>query len=201
MNIYLNISQNELVNAVKAGDDDACAELLRRYAPLVNSIVRAAMLMLPNASRPDGDELRQEATIKLYQAALSYNPESGAASFGLYAKICIKNRMISLIRKRHGEPGVTDTPGEEYDDNYNDYDTRLITDAEYGDPSTAILARESEDELLGRIKHSLSPLEYKVFLMYKDGKKSSDIAECLKIKIKTVENAIYRMKIKITKLL
>ena len=83
---YDEIPINDLVKAVKAGDDDACGALLRRYAPLVDSLVYNTMPFLSSASRTDEDELRQEAIIKLYQSALAYDETQNDTSFGLFAE-------------------------------------------------------------------------------------------------------------------
>lgn len=179
----------KLILAVRLGDDDACAELIRLYSPLIGAFVKSTMAHLPPASRVDEDELRQEAAIKLYQAALSYDID-GEISFGLYAKICIKNRMISLLRRHSsdGDIATVELPEDIFD----------IEGA--GDPSEALLQTEREHELDQRIKHVLSPLEYDVFNLYIDGARPTEIAEALSISVKTAENAVYRMRAKIQRL-
>ncbi len=175
--------------AVRLGNDDACAKLLRMYAPLIGSLVRSTMSKLPPSAETDEDELRQEAAIKLYQAALSYDLDEDI-SFGLYAKICLKNRMISLLRRysADAEPSTVE----------------LTEAAALGegsdDPSEMLLQTERERELELRIKSSLSPLEYDVFNLYTDGMKPTEISKMLGIATKTAENAVYRMKAKLAKI-
>ncbi len=178
-----------LLVAVRLGNDDACAELLRMYSPLIASLVRSTMAHLPPSSDIDEDELRQEAAIKLYQAALSYNFDENI-SFGLYAKICLKNRMISLLR-RHSAGAETSTV---------ELTDEIVLDREVGDPSEMLLRTEGERELDGRIRSVLSPLEYDVFNLYTDGSRPTEIAKTLGIGVKTAENAVYRMKSKLSKL-
>ena len=64
------------------------------YGPLINSL--AEKYGGSSLSGAELEDLRQEAAIALYDAALAFNPERGV-SFGLYAKICIKNRIISSM--------------------------------------------------------------------------------------------------------
>lgn len=180
----------ELIKSVKNGDDDACAELLQAYAPLIGKTVRATVMRLPASSNTDEDELRQEAAIKLYQAAMSYDPES-EVSFGLYAKICIRNRMISLLRRYHDNAELF----------ADDLTEEILDGVVASDPSEAVLDSEQEHELDGRIRDILSPLEYDVFNLYIDGEKPTEIAKALGISVKTAENAVYRMRSKIGKLL
>lgn len=194
---YNEFTVNELLAAVKSGDDDACAELLRRYAPLIDRMVYSTLPQFESATRADEDELRQEAAIKLYQAALSYDTAQEDTSFGLYAKICIKNRMISLVRRQSGAVTVTDV-----DDLYDgDAASTARLALSEDDPSTLLLDRERERELEGEIKTHLSALEYEVYDLYMDGIGANRIAEILGLSVKTVENALYRMRGKIGKLL
>ena len=180
----------ELIARVREGDDDSCAELIRIYSPLINGLARATAAQLPQSARIDEDELRQEAAIKLYQAALSYDTD-GEVSFGLYAKICIKNRMVSLLRKHAGDGDIRiDEISEE------SFDTD-----ESADPSQTLLDREREHELDMRIRKVLSPLEYDVFNLYIDGVRPTEIARTLSVSVKKAENAVYRMRMKIQKLL
>ncbi len=191
MTNYNQFSIENLISAVKSGDDDACAELLRRYAPLIDTSVIGALSLMTGATRTDEEELRQEAVIKLYQSAIKYDPSVSDVSFGLYAKICIKNRMISLIR-RHG--GVSLVGDDEALDE--------ALEAPHGsDPSELLLLTESEKELDYKIKALLSPLEYEVYDLYADGAKPAMIAETLGVSGKTVENALYRMRGKLSRLI
>ncbi len=188
---YDEISLEKLILSVKSGDDDACAELLRRYAPLIDSSVIGAVSLLSNATRTDEEEFRQEAVIKLYQSALRYDPANEDVSFGLYAKICIKNRMISLIRRHSGILSVGDDDAALGDESIS-HDP---------DPSEILLLTESEKELNYRIKAVLSPLEYEVYDLYIDGAKPATIAKALDVSVKAVENALYRMRGKLQKLI
>ena len=85
------------VEAVKNGDEAAFERLAESFEPLIRNEVSRA---LESSARfgCDSDELRQDAMLALYEAALRYKPGNGV-TFGLYAKICIRNRMISCIRK------------------------------------------------------------------------------------------------------
>lgn len=176
---------------IKNGDDDACAELLRMYSPLVAGLVHTTMAKLPQSARLDEDELRQEAAIILYRAALTYDA-SDDVSFGLYAKICIQRRMVSLLR-RHECDGEVEFPLDELPEE--------TADSIDSDPSRALIEIERERELNELIKNVLSPLEYDVFNLYIDGMRPTEIAGILSISVKTAENAVYRMRMKIKRLL
>lgn len=187
---YDEMQIDDLLKAVRKGDDDACGALLRRYAPLIDSMVYKTMPLISSAKRTDEEELRQEATIKLYQAALAYDSAQSETSFGLYAKICIKNRMISLVRRQVGADVELDT---DIVDNISESET-------FDDPLEVVVDREREFELDLKVKSVLSALEYEVYDLHMDGASIKQISETLHISEKTVENALYRMKIKLQKL-
>ena len=89
-------SLHSLLDKVKRGDETAFAEIERIYAPLISSLTDRL-----NASvEMDCEDIRQEAMIALYSAACTYDQSKSGVTFGLYAKICIRNRLISLLRKQ-----------------------------------------------------------------------------------------------------
>ena len=97
-----------LIEAVKQGDENAFSILLEQYKNAVDGAVRR---FAPSFEITEGggdgwcdiEDLRQYASLALYRAAATYVPgESGKGkevSFGLYAKICINNSLISFLRK------------------------------------------------------------------------------------------------------
>lgn len=175
----------ELIFRVRQGDEVAFSTLLSMYSPLIeNSLLKAL-----------GDELyglysedsRQEATMVFYNSILTYDVEQHEVEFGLYAKICITNALISqkrLLIKRKGER-LSD----------NDFD-ELIGDVE-DDPSAIIMEQESLRALDSVIKGSLSELEYRIWHLYMSGKTASQIGDSVGKSSKAVNNAIYRIRKKL----
>lgn len=74
----------------------AFVRLYERYLPLINRLVTQ---FSPNlACAEDAADLRQEAALALYQAAMAYRLDQDEVAFGLFAKVCITNRMIDKLR-------------------------------------------------------------------------------------------------------
>ncbi len=181
-----NMSDKEL-DAVKNGDKTAFNGLAEKFLPLIkketsDAVSRSAEL------RDSFDEIKQEALMALYDAALTYDGDRGV-TFGLYAKICIRNRIISYVRK-----AVSQLKRAEKN--------RLIaeksvkkTDA----PEELLLALEQNSELKRFLSDNLSSLEKKVFSLYLEKKSYAEIAKALGKEEKTVDNAIFRVKTKIKK--
>ncbi|MBQ2469245.1 MAG: hypothetical protein II503_06110 [Clostridia bacterium] len=95
-----------LIRAAKAGDGEAFEALSRMYGGMIGAAVSSFGSSISSADPEAGaafseEDLRQEAGIAFLRAVRTYDPDSKpGVTFGLYAKICVKNAMISLFRKR-----------------------------------------------------------------------------------------------------
>ena len=103
---------NCLISRTKAGETDAFDKIAEQYRPLIEGCVCYFYGTI------DFEELEQEALIALYKAACTYDSGNTNVSFGLYAKICINNSLISLIKsyKKQKESNVIDTEENERSD-------------------------------------------------------------------------------------
>ncbi|MBO4264550.1 MAG: sigma-70 family RNA polymerase sigma factor [Clostridia bacterium] len=187
-------SQNDntasLILAIKNGSNDAFAELLRIYLPLIRSAVSH---FLGKAQKLDGDDVAQEALIALFDAANSFKFDMGV-SFGAYAKVCIRNRIISCIRKSSSD--MLDMSLVSSDD----CDVCEIAADDMSNPENLVIDKEAFKTVLSKIGESFSPLEAKAFKLYVDGLSYKEIAKILKISEKSVDNAILRSKSKLGKI-
>ena len=88
-----------LIRAVQRGEPTAFDDLMACYAPLLKRMIGSfsKTTVLCEAEKED---LKQEAAIALYKAALGFDLGQTKVTFGLYAKICIRNRLVSAIRHR-----------------------------------------------------------------------------------------------------
>ncbi len=194
---------NVLVERVKCGDDIAFGLLCERYSALVESTVKRFLPSLGvengipmNESAADPDEVRQDVIMALYKAAGTYDAEGAGkkVSFGLYAKICMNNAMITKVRKYkrvrkklEKGAGVVSTEKQH---------KRFETDTTLEGIDLDMLS----DSLKNAVK-SLSEYERRVFDLYIDGKSTGEIAAELNRTEKSVSNACYRVKTKIKGLL
>ena len=116
----------ELLLHIQKGSSGAFVKLSEKYAPLLES---ETLRYVDSLSGADYDDLRQGALVSLYRAALSYRPDKGV-TFGLYAKICISNALISYLRVL--KKGVVQTIVDPQDDrhfvrDYEDPTERILT--------------------------------------------------------------------------
>ena len=164
-----------LTASVQRGDEAAFAQLLDRYAPLLQSLV--SVFETPSI---DADELMQEARFALYRAALSYR--EGGVTFGLYAKICVRNQLVSRLRREMREKRVCSLDRVAHE---------LVSD-ESVDALDFLLSDESFRLMRERIARILSPYENRVFELYASGLSVAEISVRLGGKVKSVRNALDR---------
>ncbi len=180
---------NSIIDRVLNGDDMAFAELCREYDPLIRSMsVKYAQMADDTDKKEVTEDLSQEATLALYRAAKTYRSENGEVSFGLYAKVCIRNALVSELR-RMSRKKKTDKAHE-----------RELRIEQEGQMSPAKLGRipfGAPDIELVLGSGLLSPFEKKVFDLYAGGMKIRDIADSLKKSSKSVSNAVFRIKSKV----
>ena len=189
------LSDAELIGRLKKGEEGAYAVLAGRYEPLTESAVRR---FIPSFAGLTGeavwgeDDLRQCAALALYRAAMTYDAEKygDTVRFGLYAKTCVKNALISELRKAGTESAKAAKLRE-----------RSRRAAKRSDFTEALISAEGASALTSSIRSALSPMERDVFDRYITGMSVEQIARLLGRDRKSVSNALYRMKVKIKGLL
>ena len=179
---------NELVAASKNGDGAAFEELSERYAGMIASRISSFATSLASeggSSSFSAEDLRQEAQIALLRATRTYDADGKGkkVTFGLYARICVTNALISLLRKHKSEV----RRAKENDAVYGET---------YGAEDPAYSAAEMRD-LMRHAEGVLSRYELSVFREYVGGYRVREIAKNLGRSERSVSNAIYRIKAKL----
>lgn len=180
----------ELISQAQGGSGEAFEALLSRYRPLIESSVHGFISV--ETSMQEAEDLMEEAKHVFLSAITSYDLSRDGVEFGLYAKICIKNGLVSELRrqKQRRKLGVVSLVGDEED---------LTEKGE--DPASRIVEEEDFRQLYRMIRANLSELENKVWWMYVAGAAVSDIAKALGKDERSVHNAIYRIRAKLKRLL
>lgn len=182
-----------LLSRVRDGDNFAFELLLKKYRALVDNASRSAQKELEASSLSAEfslEDLTQEAQLALYRAAMSYDADKVAdnVTFGLYAKICVRNAMISQLRRaaskrrRRERTALKEAylashgTGGDADDSNGKFTEKLL--------------ESGGDEVLSRYERD-------VLMLYLQGKSNSEIARSVGRDTKSVSNAIYRIKVKL----
>ena len=182
----------KLIKNASDGSTHALSELYERYKPLIESEVRRHTN--PDMTNQDIDDLRQEAMICFCRAVCNYEYSEDGVEFGLYAKICIGNALVSYLRyyNRHKNNRVISI----------DDVVKFENKCEFSDPMDKLIEEENFRNLERRIQSSLSPYESKVWWMYVSGMSAQEIALRLDgVDVRSVNNAIYRIRKKLRSVL
>ena len=170
-----------LIGLAGSGDEKAFADLTVRYKPLIESMGKKYAAKCSNLIYTE-DDFIQEATLGFYSAVRTYK-ETDKVTFGLYAKVCVRNRLVSLLRSSAKKAKVSEKTERE--------------SASGGDVLSGLLGREDVKEIESKIEAVLSKFEWSVFGLYIERRSYAEIAEALGVSVKSVDNAIYRIKTKI----
>lgn len=165
-----------LIALARDGDEDAFALLTEKYKPLLVSMA-AKYYDKSDKTLHNVDDFLQEATIAFYSALSTYKSD-GDVTFGLYAKICIRNKLVSMLRKTSEK-------------------RRRINTVQGSDPIGRMVERESLKQREKQVSSLLSELEKNVLSLYFQGMSYADIAKTLGKTTKTVDNALCRIKRKV----
>jgi RNA polymerase sporulation-specific sigma factor len=177
-------ADDALIAKAQEGVSEAEEALVEKYAPLVRRCARPYFI-----TGGDTEDLFQEGMMGLLSAIRHYRLERGA-SFRTYAELCIRRRIYSAIRK-FALP--VETSEEQYAQRYALLDDRTET----RDPESMLIDKEKNEEFISGFFKQLSRLEQTIVKLYLKGEAYRDIAERTGRSIKSVDNAIQRVKHKL----
>lgn len=179
----------DAISRVRNGEQDVFSDLLQQYRPLIESLV--VRFCMDAVCESDREDLRQEAVMSFYRAILAYDTEQTEVEFGLYAKICISNALVSQsrIQKKRMTEQLTESLSTDV----------FVHDSE--DPAGRILEQERVKALYSVIRKNLSDFEYRVWQCYMSGRTAGEIGRLVGKDEKSVNNAIYRIRKKLRALL
>ena len=193
------MQDDELVLLSQQGDHEATNELLERYKPMVRKKSNTLFLM-----GADAEDLIQEGMIGLFLALREYDA-AREASFKTYANICVAGQMHHAIaaaaREKHKPLNGAMSLDMEQHEGEGDTLESLLIDIEENEPENLYIDQENVTDLMSRIHHALSPLEWQVFCNYIRGENYRDIARSLDKSEKSIDNALNRIKKKTMALL
>ena len=197
---YNNLTDEEIISQIKQGDESALVYLLEKYKDIVNAKVGKYFII--GAERED---TIQEGMIGLFKAIKSYNSEM-QSSFKSFANICIERQLITAIktsnRQKH-QPlnSYLSLNTAAYDNNEDDSVELLETfnSKTIEDPLETIMKREQYNEVENAVNKNLSDFEKKVLNSYLNGESYNTIATKLETPVKSVDNAIQRIRKKAIK--
>ena len=192
------ITEEDIVTLAKSGDRKAEEQIIKKYKNFVRAKARSYYLI-----GADKEDIIQEGMIGLFKAIRDYDTEK-AASFKVFAEICITRQMITAIktatRQKHRPLNSYVSLNKPVFDEESD---RTLLDMIVGEkitnPEALMISKEEMDLMELLIEENLSSFEMKVLDLYLQGKTYNDISELIDKPIKSIDNALQRIKRKLEK--
>ena len=193
------LDDNKLIQKIKNGDKKALNYLLEKYTEVVS--MKAGKYFIVGAEKED---IIQEGLIGLFKAIKSFDPEK-QSSFKTFANLCVERQLQTAIkssmRQKHMPlNSYLSLNISAYDENE---DTSLLevfeTENAAEDPLDIVTKKEYYTFVEDRIDETLSDFETLVLHRYTNGESYTEIAEKLDAPVKSVDNAIQRIRKKTIK--
>lgn len=196
MNDFSDTPDAELVCRSRAGDELAEEALVLRYRRDVLACTRPFFL-----AGGDSEDLLQEGMIGLLSAIRQYDPSAGAG-FRTYAEKCIRRRVISAARSASRLKHSPLNDGVSLEEILSEENQRVSLPAGRGfdrSPEDQLLAREREGDMISAYSRYLSDFEREILSLYLDGLSYEDIALRSGRSVKSVDNAVQRIRKKLAR--
>ena len=198
--IYESMLDEEMVAYVRNGDSAAENYLINKYRNFVKAKARSYFLV-----GADRDDIVQEGMIGLYKSIRDFKSDK-LSSFRAFAELCITRQIITAIKTATRQKHI---PLNSYvslnKPLYEEESERTLMDIISGvcvaDPEELVINQEEYNDIEGKMGEILSELECQVLMFYLEGKSYNEIAVDLDRHIKSIDNALQRVKRKLEKYL
>lgn len=198
---YDEIKDEDLIEIIKSGDKFAFEYLMNKYKELVN--IKVSKYYIIGAER---DDIVQEGLIGLFKAIKCYKPNM-KNSFKSFANMCIERQLITAIKTSNRQKHLPlnsylSLNDSAYDEQKNGKDTDLLEIYNANlieDPLETITKKEYYEHIENTIDKALSDFEKKVLKKFINGKSYVQIADDLDTPVKSIDNAIQRIRKKAIK--
>ncbi len=196
---FEQVTDEEIAKLAQNGDGLALEFLLNKFKNFVRSKARSYFLI-----GADHEDIVQEGMIGLYKAIRDFKPEK-LASFKAFAELCITRQIITAIKTATRQKHIplnsyVSLNKPIYDEESDRTLLDVITEGSVANPEETLISRENYTILKDEIDKQLSDLEKRVFDSFLDGRSYQQIAVELGKHVKSIDNALQRIKRKVEKL-
>jgi RNA polymerase sporulation-specific sigma factor len=197
---YELMLDEDIVEFAKEGDLAALEYLINKYKNFVRAKARSYFLI-----GADREDIIQEGMIGLYKAIRDFKSDK-LSSFRAFAELCITRQIITAIKTATRQKHIplnsyVSLNKPIYDEDSDRTLLDVISGSKITDPEELIISREEFDDIEEKMGEILSSLEWKVLMSYLEGKSYQEIAVDLKRHVKSIDNALQRVKRKLERYL
>jgi RNA polymerase sporulation-specific sigma factor len=198
--VYNEMLEEDIIEDAKAGDKNAIEYLINKYKSFVRAKARTYFLI-----GADREDIIQEGMIGLYKAIRDFRGDK-LSSFRAFAELCITRQIITAIktatRQKHIPLNSYISLNKPVFDEESDRTLLdMLKEETISDPEEMIINREEFNGIEVKMSEILSDLEWEVLSLYLEGRSYQEIAEDLKRHVKSIDNALQRVKRKLEKFL
>ena len=190
---YNNLKDEEIIERIKTGDKDALNFIMEKYKEIVS--IKVNRYFIVGAEKED---IFQEGLIGLYKAIQNFDSEKDN-TFKTFANLCIERQLITAIKTSNRQKHIPlnsylSLNMSAYDDSDTDTVMDIFDSNMVEDPLDTITKKEYYFAIENAIDKSLSSFEKKVLNRFAQGESYNQIAENLNTPVKSIDNAIQRIR-------
>ena len=193
------LEDEDIVTLAQNGDDEALTFLLDKYKNFVRSKARSYFLI-----GADHEDIVQEGMIGLFKAIRDFKPNR-LSSFRAFAELCVKRQIITAIktatRQKHFPLNRYVSLNKPLYEEESDRNSLGVIEGRVTNPEDLYISQEELERIQTEISTTLSPLEQQVLAAFLNGRSYQEIAEMLNRHVKSIDNALQRVKRKLTRML
>jgi len=198
--MYESLSDEEIVQLVRDANDQALEHLINKYKNFVRAKARSYFLI-----GADREDIIQEGMIGLYKVIRDFRPDK-LASFRAFAELCITRQIITAIKTATRQKHIplnsyVSLNKPIYDEESDRTLLDVISGSKVTDPEELVISREEFVDIESKMVEFLSELEWQVLMFYLEGKSYQEIADELGRHVKSIDNALQRVKRKLERYL
>lgn len=192
---YAEMTDDEVAVLAQTGDGQALVYLLDKYKNFVRAKARSYFLI-----GADHEDIVQEGMIGLYKSIRDYKSDK-QTSFRAFAELCVKRQIITAIktatRQKHVPLNSYVSLNKPLYDEESDRTLLDVIEGRVTNPEDLFISQEGMDHIQRQIDTLLSDFEKQVLEAFLDGKSYQEIAEMLGRHVKSIDNALQRVKRKL----
>lgn len=199
--VFENMTDEEIVTDAKEKENSIALDfLINKYRNFVRAKARSYFLI-----GADREDIIQEGMIGLYKAIRDFRGDK-LSSFRAFAELCVTRQIITAIKTATRQKHIplnsyVSLNKPIYDEDSDRTLLDVLSGSKISDPEELVISREEFSDIEEKMGQILSDLEWKVLMAYLDGKSYQEIAVELDRHVKSIDNALQRVKRKLERYL
>ena len=193
------LTDEEVISRIKENCSNIALDyLINKYRNFVRAKARSYFLI-----GADREDIVQEGMIGLYKAIRDFRNDR-LSSFRAFAELCVTRQIITAIktatRQKHIPLNSYISLNKPiYDEDSDRTLLDILPGARVSNPEELVISQEEFVDIEEKMEEILSDLEWRVLMSYLDGKSYQEIAVDLHRQVKSIDNALQRVKRKLEK--